>query len=148
MCVADDDCGDGESCIGGVCAEPLLDECAETCGADQVCEAGECRPVVECSVNGECVEDQICLHGTCTYVGHCTEDEHCPGAMTCEDNACAGDPRPGPPSGGPRVCEINDDCAEGEFCFDGGCYVGVQCLEHAHCAPNNACFVAQCWDVG
>lgn len=149
-CEEDIDCGDAESCVSGLC-EPQKSECLVTCGPDETCQGGTCRPDVECTENIECDDDQICLNEMCWYVGSCIEDEHCPGEMTCVDNACEGDPRGTPPGGPPprppNPCEINADCEDDQLCWDGMCLTGVECLRHLHCPANNACFVAECWDL-
>jgi hypothetical protein len=99
-----------------------------------------------CDVNGDCDMDSICIRRSCVFFGECLVDWHCGGQRRCEQNVCTGEF--GEVDQGVAAeaipCEINGDCGEHEYCVDGACRHGVECLTHAHCPPANACLGTRC----
>jgi hypothetical protein len=133
-----------------------------------VCDAsGTCKPatgedvqaVRPCVLNADCDDQSVCFDGTCRFVGECTMDVHCTcSAPVCEANACVGEPACGssfvfgageqaPPPPPPPPCQINADCGEKQYCFDGACHTTIECLKHAHCAAKEGCFQHLCWPL-
>jgi hypothetical protein len=105
---------------------------------------GNSDAAVGCSVNAECDEDSICIERECVFFGECLRDWHCGDVPRyCETNVCKGEY---PPAGEyiPVLCEINSDCGAREYCVDGTCRRGIECLNHGHCDPAFACLGTTC----
>lgn len=115
---------------------------AEDAGTDAGFDAGP-----ECRRNAQCDIDSICIENKCVFFGECTLDWHCGEPRRCEQNLCTGgNDQEGEPAP-PPACEINAECGVGHYCVLGACHRGVECIEHAQCAPGRACLVALCVDA-
>lgn len=115
-----------------------------TTGSDDTETDGETPDGGDCDVNEDCRDESICRDGICTFIGECVAFYHCLRGQECVDGMCVGEPEP---DGPPIPCEINQDCPKrDQFCYANFCRDGVECLEHAHCPPNLACFFRKCRD--
>jgi hypothetical protein len=101
---------------------------------------------VECVENGDCGSEDVCLQNACVFFGECLRDWHCYTTGGCVDNQCLGDPPPYEETD-PQACQINADCPDRFYCVSGGCWLGVECLVHAHCDVGKACVGRICVDA-
>ena len=118
-------------CNGGVCGPDGCGGSCGTCSEGLICSEGACIPecVPECNGGvcgpdgcggscGDCSEGLICLGGACIpeCVPECGGKECgtdgcggicgiCADVDICIDGICQTD-----------ICEVNDDCAEGQYC--------------------------------
>jgi hypothetical protein len=116
-CVTSKDCGAGQECTSGVCAEPaeLVD------GGLAVVDGGSGQSCVYAS---QCPGNLVCLESHCAL--ECITDRDCPLSYSCElDNRCH---PPGDESGGTLDGSMvaNDAGDAGEGATDGG-------IEHHVC---------------
>lgn len=118
---------DGNLCTDDVCAEGACthpnneapcDDDEDVC-TDDVCSEGECtHPFNEapCEDGDLCTEGDVCSEGACVPGG----DLDCNDENMCSTDSC--DPAIGCVYEDIRgCCNVDEDCAEGEFCEDGMC---------------------------
>ena len=131
-CFGDDDCGEGERCVGFLC-EPSAPLCTDdeacgdgpercirgrcvmpVCGEDLACDApfacsdGICA-LAPCVDDAGCLEGEICDGGVCTPPVACRNDAACGAACPGQVGRC---------EGGACVCEeaCPATCPTGTFC--------------------------------
>jgi hypothetical protein len=135
-CGGDGDCGRGEICSAGVCAEA---ECqgvgTEGCPEGERCDAGRCEPFTACEGDGDCLPDEICRANICEPRTRCVGDAQCPEGLQCLDNFCRE----------VQACEGRDQCAEGEDCVGGRC-VPFVCRGDEDCEGGQVCDGGDCVD--
>lgn len=122
-CITNNDCGDGEQCIGGGCV-----------GAKQL---GGCTTNDECPIGEFCdPATSMCEPETITS---CTMDAECPADQRC--NATTGVCVPGN-----RTCTAEADCVpSGKHC-DLSKQQCVDCYQPAHCVSPTMCIDNRCID--
>jgi hypothetical protein len=93
-CTANNDCGNGQICVGGSCVQqpPQQPDCTvdTDCAADKICLNGSCvLPQPECTVNNDCGIDEICVDGSCVLIEvECQGDDDCDGNELCINGFC------------------------------------------------------------
>lgn len=133
-------------------------KCANVCALLQQCRSPEWRPLCE----RDCLEAYPatshclnCVHGLsmCSEVAEvgsetcevcageapeCVSDGDCPVAGTyCNDGYCAWE----------AECALDDDCLEGEICFDDICEER-ECSADGDCSGLEICDGGRCYNVG
>ncbi len=116
--------------------------CSASLNGIRLAQEGSCN----CATNDDCVGDQYCaLADSCTNVGGCEPraDPECipepPVVCGCDgqtyDNSCvAAEAGARVSAEGPCDCEVNEDCAAGEFCS------GLVCAGPGSCqVPASGC---------
>jgi hypothetical protein len=116
-CSSDDECFEGEQCIGSTCVVPpcLADsDCAE--GLECNSATGDCF-VPPCTSDDDCPGVQVCDAGTCRLESDCSI---CAACSSVED--CGGSQFICASAGGPnfctRICSSTGDCPGNSDCFD------------------------------
>jgi len=119
------ECEAGESCLGGICAyDASLCTDDTACDDGEICDGGGCRP--GCRIDRDCDDTHACSDELLCVMRPCTE-------LGCEDGyACDAD------SGDCELLPCNGGCTPPLQCREED-EVCVTCLEHAECAPTEAC---------
>ena len=163
-CTSDDTCGSGEcgGCVdleilsAGWCYTQSTAEVGQPCKADAECVSGNCTAlcpvnltgVCQCVSSQDCLADEVCeagiLGNTCVKAPNAKPlGEACSGNTDCKSGQCEGNV---------CVCNVDADCAEGEYCnaipaFANKC-VAIK-AECASCALDKECGAgAICLAVG
>jgi len=146
-CEEDEDCPEGEACVGGFCTgsecetslecpsgEACIDGqcvagCANDydCGVGETCEGGYCQPEA-CSTDGDCPAGSTCVSGSC-QPAECTVDEECAAIdpdSQCVDGICV-----------PETCTDDSDCPSGESCVGDACV--PYCMDDSDCGIGEMC---------
>ncbi len=135
-CTNDGDCGQGESCVNGMCAPTTTPGCND----NSDCERGEyCMFADACGLNGggtcetlpeACIDlyDPVCGCDEQTYSNSCYAAAA--GASVAYDGECQA----------ANTCSANVDCAQGETCIDGMCVGSAPgCTSNSECGPGQYC---------
>lgn len=141
-CNTDDECAEGDFCVGGHCADEPDNNSApcesdDDCPSGETCTDGTCSPTGTNNVsnNMACFEND---QGVCVM-------EDCPGDNDCTPTPCDLGCGDGQVQDGCEcvdvACETNDDCDGTAVCIDGIC---DQCKEDAHCPEGLVCSDGQC----
>lgn len=131
-CLDDFECGAGERCAEGTCAERPQCAASSDCASGFTCEAGRCA----CASDAACASNQSCQRGQCVTPSPCRRDDQCLDGKRCEvtQGLCL------PP------CSLATDCAPGVdpaianalyFCQVGSCH--RRCLNDATCGAGLVC---------
>ena len=132
MCVEDDDCPPGATCLAdGVCTIP---ECIEDgeCGSQlRTCRDGFCRD--RCLGPGTCIRGGTCVDGACEPP-ECDGDGDCGGEQLCRSGRCVE----------PSPCDVAEDCGEDESCEAGNCEPLPACGGDRNCADTEICQGGRC----
>lgn len=131
MCNTDEECPDGQLCLGGVC-----DACKEDdqCPDDQVCSDGACVPDAECSSDDDCPPNQRCApDDICRDRPQCVFDDDCPRDQLCFNGMCTRSDE----------CQVDLDCPMGQECVGGRCFVAL-CRGPEDCADGEICDAGEC----
>jgi len=161
FCQDDNQCAEGQTCQGGVCASTSACNCNYDCdkAAGEICNAAthECEPgavPINCLSDCDCFAGETCVSGECRAAGGdvatCASDEDCAEGETCQDTRCvpqscaSRDDCAGPVClvcqnsecvSPPAVCQGIDDCCVGYYCNFGTCVPENQdeCRSDADC---------------
>ena len=149
-CASDAECGGGQVCTHGVCAEPSeLDangnlpevlgfttcRLNSDCSAGSSCLAGVCQP--QCMTDRDCDASSTCVNGGCqaVTVASCQSDRDCTQAgQTCSGGQCA------------CACHADVDCAGGSTCDGCACHAPrpPECTANTDCHANQQCAAGKC----
>jgi hypothetical protein len=148
VCVADDNCNDGQLCLDNVCRDPCLgdDDCGIAVGGISLntCVDGRCLQRclndATCFGGGVC-EGNICVEPACAVDDDCEGDTVLCNAGRCEGyTACATDPDCFDAN---LRCDTEVEpvrCVERPTCNnDAACGLSALCLDN-HCRPVEGCF--------
>lgn len=142
-CRVSEDCGEGFNC-----GEDFT--CIQGCGGDDECPPGQSCEVID--NEGDPVA--ICIPSRCDRDQDCGEFEYCGLDIGLNENVCMSGCRPQPDNCPPRrecapdirvcvplSCNNDNDCVEGEICFEGAfgnnCLVG--CRSDDDCGGGQEC---------
>jgi hypothetical protein len=121
-CGGDADCGDGESCLSGLCQVPCtMATATEDCGL---------------SMQGGAY--LACINGACSSACNLSDDP-CPGAQTCTEIPVLSEQL------GAGLCmemcspSDPDSCPDGEACFDGFCATTCDPTDPLACPEGETC---------
>lgn len=86
QCRTDDNCGDGQQCVGGRCE--VKPECSDEadCPDNQICRSGKCQ--LECEAAGDCAAGLKCMDNRCVAENACSSDADCEDGAACRDGLC------------------------------------------------------------
>jgi len=119
---------DGCSCAPQNCSSS--EECAGF-----VCREGTCG---ECESDEQCGEDRTCQpSGRCLSGSPCDTDQDCTPRKRCSDRGECVDR---------SQCLVDDDCGEGEICFNGRCTRSAECEDDSDCGEGQECVGDQCFE--
>jgi Cys-rich repeat protein len=136
-------------------------QCGTQCAQDEACLAGDCTLVVSCNSDADCPAGQVCVNGVCAP-DVCEEDIDGDGYPTidcggpdCDDADASVHPDATELCDGldnncdgqidencPPVCASDADCAAGQVCISGLCWLG--CLADSDCQASEICFNGAC----
>lgn len=156
VCVADDDCKDGQICDEGACRSPCVNDedcaesgldtcvegrCYQSCFIDLLCFGGICEDGIcvdaECEEDLDCGEENVaCENGRCISFLGCEEDEDCfdPDYYCNELNRC--EERPG--------CQSDAECGPSGLCLGGLCRDALSCFDSDDCETGQECIGEKC----
>jgi hypothetical protein len=124
-CASDRECGGGQVCTKGVCAEP--EELDENGVLPQVLPHQTCRLSSDCALGTRCVA------GSC--LAECVTARDCEPGAECREGACVAAPV--------ASCSADDECVEpGQACLEGVCRCA--CREDVDCADGASCDGCAC----
>ncbi len=113
-CDRSSDCGAGQICQAGSCADRCTSE--SDCESNRVCRAGVCELLPRCTNGDDCAGGEVCEDGICReQTAECDGDSDCPPNFTCFEGGCF---PPGTRDVGSGGCA---GCENGETCIDGEC---------------------------
>lgn len=118
ICLGNEFIGPPDSVPGGLCA------------ASTVVEA-------QCTTDGDCDSREACVCGRC-IIQYCTAASDCTAGRVCSFSEARCD----------VSCSADDQCAEGEQCFNGACrgrcFTDDDCQTGEVCNSANRCITARC----
>lgn len=118
-CGGEGDCGEGESCISGLCQVACTQATAtEDCGGSYV----------------------ACINGVCSSACQ-LDDDICPGAQSCAEIPVLSEQL------GAGICMETcspDSCPEGEICIEGFCTESCDPADSDSCSTGNVCLLGVC----
>lgn len=132
------DCGDGHSCVNGMCVPqpPVGCDATHPCTAGTTCIAGTCVLDLNiCQFNTECGTARSCVNQQCTTA--CGPSNPCAGTATCGADGFCHETIP-PVTG----CVTNADCGASQTCVDGRCFAG--CTVDSECPAGDYCDMGVC----
>ena len=86
QCRTDENCEDGQQCVGGRCEEKP--ECVGDgdCSGNQVCRSGKCQ--LECEGTADCGPGLKCMDNRCVDESACASDVDCGPGTSCQNGMC------------------------------------------------------------
>lgn len=143
-CDSDDECGQCQTCLGGVCTGNEGVACQQDgdCGAGYWCKVvaednclNSCIPDGGCNTDEDCGECKVCMGGECIGPGvPCEVDGDCPFPKSCKvdpDNVCNNVCTSG------QGCVASSDCGACQVCMDGECVEAGEVM----CESDDDCFL-------
>lgn len=121
------DCGEGELCIAGDCAEGVCVPDALRCKDEHTVEI--CAPDASAWTDFKtCADDEVCIGGSCVKALCVPDEKACAGTtvLTCADDGTSW---------------LEEPCPEGSVCFDGAC---LACVYDEHCDAGLVCDKGNC----
>ncbi len=124
QCSANGDCGDGESCVSGLCQV----ECTQATATD------------DCGLMGQGASYLACINGVCSTACDLSADP-CPGPQSCLEIPGISEAL------GSGVCMEEcsaGSCPEGELCLQGFCAPTCDPNDEGSCDDDQTCLAGVC----